>query len=59
MIEIVFWNGVRGTTSAEIFDQLRMERHIKSTLVSLGKLSTTSSTIKENLKCKFVVYVSC
>ena len=59
MTETDLWNGARGTTSAEIFDQLRMEIHIKSTLVSLGKLSTTSSTIKENLKCKFAVYVSC
>ena len=48
------WNGVKGTTSAETFE-LRMEMHMKSTVVSLGKHPPTSSVIKEHLNRGFAV----
>ena len=49
------WNGVRGTTSVKIFDQLRMEMHMKSTMMSLQKLPPASSVIKEHFNYGFTV----
>ena len=48
-----FWNGVRGTTSSKTFDELRMKMYISSIVVSLEKLPSTLSIIKEYLKRKF------
>ena len=49
------WNGVRSNTSSITFDELRVEMHMKSTVVSLDKLPPTSSVIKEHLKRGFAV----
>lgn len=48
------WNGARGTTSAETFDELHMEIHMKATIASLDKLPT-SSVIKRHPKQWFAV----
>ena len=46
---VLVWNGVRGATSARTFDELRVERYNKSTIVSLDKLPPTSSVVREHL----------
>ena len=49
------WNGVRSKTSAKTFDELRCDKHMNSTVVSLDKLPPTSSAIKEHLKRSYAV----
>lgn len=49
------WNGVRGTTSAGTYDELRIEMHMKSKVVSQDKPSPISKVIKEQLKRGFAV----
>ena len=46
---VLVWHGVRGTTSAKTFDELRVEMYKKSTVVSIDKLPPTSSVIREHL----------
>ena len=52
---VTVWNGVRSSISSRTFDELRVEMHTKSTVVSLDKLPPTSSAIKEHLKRGFAV----
>ena len=49
------WNGVRGTTSAGTYDELGIEIHMKSKVVSQDKPSPISKVIKEQLKRGFAV----
>ena len=52
---VAVWNGVRSKTSAKTFDELRCDKHMNSTVVSLDKLPPTSSAIKEHLKRSYAV----
>ena len=50
------WHGLRGKTAVRTFDELRLETHLKSSIVPLDKLPPTSSAIRENLKrCFYVI----